>query len=138
MPLSLIKHLEHTNCLSHRVIILTIQNHTIPRVPSSERIFWQGFSNGFVQVVAHYGFMQSPRISTILKHAQAKGLNFDMNQSTFFLLHAVPILGKRLKGLRGLGARLFRYLLRNTTSAGHFFEIPHQRVMELGVQIMIH
>ena len=91
-----------------------------------------------MQVVAHYGFMQSPRISNILKHAQAKGLNFDMNQSTFFLLHAVPILGKRLKGLRGLGARLFRYLLRNTTSAGHFFEIPHQRVMELGVQIMIH
>jgi KUP system potassium uptake protein len=138
IPLSLIKHLEHTNCLSDRVIILTIQNHTIPRIPSSERIFWQSFSNGFVQVVAHYGFMQSPRISNILKHAQAKGLNFDMNQSTFFLLHVVPILGKHLKGLRGLGARLFRYLLRNTTSAGHFFEIPHQRVMELGVQIMIH
>ncbi len=138
MPLSLIKHLEHTNCLSQRVIILSILNHTIPRVPNNERIFCQDFSNGFIQVVAHYGFMQNPKISTILRYAQAKGLDFDINHSTFFLLHAVPVLGKRLKGWRGLSARLFRYLLRNTTRAAHFFEIPHQRVMELGVQIMIH
>lgn len=138
VPLSLIKHLEHTNCLSQRVIILSILNHTVPRVPNNERIFFQDFSNGFVQVVAHYGFMQSPKISTLLRYAQAKGLDFDMNHSTFFLLHAVPVLGRRLKGWRGLSARLFRYLLRNTTRAAHFFEIPHQRVMELGVQIMIH
>jgi KUP system potassium uptake protein len=138
VPLSLIKHLEHTNCLSQRVIILSILNHSIPRVPNNERIFFQDFSNGFVQVVAHYGFMQSPKISTLLRYAQAKGLDFDMNHSTFFLLHTVPVLGKRLKGWRGLSARLFRYLLRNTTRAAHFFEIPHQRVMELGIQIMIH
>jgi KUP system potassium uptake protein len=138
VPLSLIKHLEHTNCLSQRVIILSILNHSIPRVPNNERIFFQDFSNGFVQVVAHYGFMQSPKISTLLRYAQAKGLDFDMNHSTFFLLYIVPALGKRLKGWRGLSARLFRYLLRNTTRAAHFFEIPHQRVMELGIQIMIH
>ncbi len=89
-------------------------------------------------MVAHYGFMQSPRISTLIKSAQAQGLEFDMSHSTFFLLHAVPMLGARLKGWRGLGPRLFRYMLRNTASAGHFFEIPHQRVMELGVQVMIH
>ena len=138
VPLSLLKHIEHTNCLSERVIILSIQNHNIPRVPKNERIFSQDFSNGFIQVVAHYGFMQSPKISTIIKSAQAQGLEFDINHSTFFLLHAVPMLGSRLKGWRGLGARLFRYMLRNTASAGHFFEIPHQRVMELGVQVMIH
>lgn len=138
VPLSLLKHLEHTNCLAEQVVILSILSHTIPRVPKNEFIFLQHFSNGFVQVVAHYGFMQSPRISTIIKHAQAKGLVFDMNHSSFFLLQAVPMLGARLRSWRGLGARLFRYLLRNTTSAGHFFEIPHQRVMELGIQFTIH
>ncbi len=138
VPLSLLKHIEHTRCLSERVIILTIQNHTIPWVPKNERIFLNNFSNGFIQVVAHYGFMQSARMSSIIKSAQAKGLELDITHSTFFLLHAVPMLGSRLKGWRGLGARLFRCMLRNTASAGHFFEIPHQRVMELGVQVLIH
>jgi KUP system potassium uptake protein len=138
VPLSLLKHIEHANCLPEKVIILSIQNHNVPRVPKNERIFLQDFSNGFVQVVAHYGFMQSPRIPTLIKSIQAQGLELDINHTTFFLLHAVPMLGARLKGIRGFGARLFRYMLRNTTSAGHFFEIPHQRVMELGVQVMLH
>lgn len=137
MPLALLKYLEHSNCLAEQVIVLTILNHTIPRVPKNERIFIQHFTHGFIQVVAHSGFMQSPRIATIIKHAISKGLLIDMNHSTFFLLHAVPILGTKLHGFKGLSARIFRALLRNTTSAGHFFEIPHNRVMELGVQFKI-
>ncbi len=137
IPLALLKYLEHSNCLAEQVVVLTILSHTIPRVPKNERIFIQHFTHGFLQVVAHYGFMQSPRITTIIKYAQSKGLLIDVNHSTFFLLHIVPILGARLHGLKGLSARIFRTLLRNTTSAGHFFEIPHSRVMELGVQFKI-
>lgn len=137
MPLSIIKYLEHSNCLGEQVIILTIQSHTIPRIPKNERIFVQHFSNGFVQVVAHYGFMQSPRIATILKNAQDKGLAIEVNNISFFLLTVIPVLGARLKGLRGLGARIFRLLLRNTTRTARFFEIPYQKVVELGVQFKI-
>ncbi len=137
MPLSLIKYLQHCNCLGEQVVVLTILSHTIPRVPKNERIFIQHFTHGFVQVVAHHGFMQSPRITTILKDAHSKGLEIDINHSTFFLLSAVPILGTRLKSIRGLGARIFRILLRNTIKPAHFFEIPHQKVMELGVQFKI-
>ena len=137
MPLSIIKYLEHSNCLGEQVVILTILGHTTPRIPKSERIFVQHFSNGFVQVVAHHGFMQSPRISTILKDAQNKGLVIDVNDISFFLLNVIPVLGSRLKGLRGLGARIFRVLLRNTTRPARFFEIPHQKVMELGVQFKV-
>lgn len=137
IPLALIKYLEHSNCLAEQVVVLTILSHNIPRVPKNEQIFIQHFNNGFVQIVAHYGFIQTPRIATIIKYAHAKGLNIDMNHSTFFLLTAVPILGNRLKGLKGLSARIYSILQRNTTRAGHFFEIPHQRVMELGVQFKI-
>ncbi|MEI6627999.1 MAG: KUP/HAK/KT family potassium transporter [Alphaproteobacteria bacterium] len=137
IPLSLIKYLEHSNCLGEQVVILTILSHTTPRIPKNERIFIQHFSNGFVQVIAHHGFMQSPRISTILKDAQGKGLLVDIHNISFFLLAVIPVLGSRLRGLRGLGARIFRVLLRNTTRTANFFEIPHQKVMELGVQFKI-
>ena len=137
MPLSIIKYLEHSNCLSEQVVILTILSHTIPRIPKGERIFVQHFANGFVQVIAHHGFMQSPRISTILKGAHTKGLDIDVNHVSFFLLSVIPVLGARLNGLRGLGARIFRLLLRNTTKPAKFFEIPYQKVVELGVQFKI-
>ena len=40
---------------------------------------------GFYRVVAHFGFMETPRISQVLALCQARGLTFDMMSTTFVL-----------------------------------------------------
>ncbi len=133
IPLTLLKHLEYSSSLALQVIALTIQSHTNPWIPKKERIFVQRFANGLIQVVIHYGFMQQPKMAKIMKLMQKQAVDVHIQNTTFFLLRTVPAHGAETSALKSIKASIFRFMLRNTTSAAHFFEIPQQRAVELGV-----
>lgn len=137
VPYSLLKHIEHANSLPQQVIVLSMLSHNVPYVPKNERVFIQHFNNGFKQIVGHFGFMQVPKISSILRHAKIQGLDINLDSCHFVLLHVVPYFGPKVRFLKRITAKLFKFLLNNSTKAAYYFEVPAHRTIELGVPFKV-
>lgn len=136
VPPVLLHHFKHNRILHERVVLLSIISEKRPEVPAEERIEVSDLGLGFYRVLARFGFIERPGVTDILRLSAAHGLAFDLNSTTF-------ILGRETLLPTGPGPmakwrkRLFAILSRNAPSATAYFEIPPNRVVELGAQLQI-
>ena len=136
VPPALLHNLKHNQVLHERVVLVTVQTTDTPHVNDFERIFMHRMGKGFMRLVVRYGFMESPDIPNILDQCKRLGERFDPMETTYYLSREtiVPSLNKGISPLR---ARLFALMSKNATSASDFFQIPTNRVVELGTQLVI-
>ena len=134
VPVVLLHHLKHNKVLHETVVLLSVQTRGIPEVPDAHRLAFEPMGQGFFRLVATYGFMQSPDIPRVLAEAAAKGVTFPPMDTSYFLGRERLVLTGRAKMSRWR-KRLFALMSRNARSATEFFQIPPNRVVELGAQI---
>jgi KUP system potassium uptake protein len=133
-PPALLHNLKHNKVLHEQVVLLTIASEDVPHVPPEERVEVEPLQQGFVRVVARYGFMENPNIPDILKRCREKGLQFQLMGTSFFLGRETLIPSKK-PGMAMWREALFAWMSRNARSATAFFRIPPNRVVELGTQV---
>jgi KUP system potassium uptake protein len=135
VPPALLHHFKHNKSLHERVILLSIITEHVPGVRRRERVETRDLGHGIHQVVAHFGFMQSPRVPDVLRQfRRITGLDVELNTTSFFLGRETLIATGRSGMWRWRGA-LFAFLSRNSHTATEFFGLPPGRVVELGMQI---
>lgn len=132
VPQALQYQLEHNKVLHERVIILTLVTESVPRVWGGRRLEVDELKMNFYRVVSRHGFMEGIRMSIIFNRLRSAGLNLDMKESSFFLgrENIVPVKGFKMELWR---AKLFSFMARNAMPITDFFQIPSERVIELGV-----
>jgi KUP system potassium uptake protein len=135
-PLALLHNLKHNKVLHERVIILTVLTEEVPFVHKSERLEVTKLRDDIFRVVGHYGFMEQPNVPALLDASAAHGLQFNQMLTTYFLSRETIIPSKG-RGMALWRRRLFGALSRNAQSAMQFFQIPPNRVVELGMQVEI-
>ncbi len=132
----LLHHFKHNKVLHEKVVLLTIVTEGVPEVAKKNRVQLRELGEGFWEVIAHYGFMQTPNVPQVLRRAAEQGLSLDPEAVSYFLgRETVLTTGK--SGLSRWRKRLFVYLARNARPANAFFRIPPNRVVELGAQVEI-
>jgi KUP system potassium uptake protein len=134
VPPVLLHHFKHNRTLHKRVVLLSITTERRPEVADDARLDIEELGHGFYRVIARFGFIESPRVTHILALCAARGLSFDMMSTTFFLGRETLLTTGRSHMARWR-KRLFALLARNAPSATAYFEIPPNRVVELGAQI---
>ncbi len=134
VPPVLLHHFKHNKVLHKRVVLLSILSEKKPEVPDDERVEIVALGEGFFRLIAHFGFMETPRVGKILDLAQAQGMMFDLMNTTFFLGRET-LLPTGQAPLAKWRKRLFAIISRNAPSATAFFDIPPNRVVELGAQL---
>jgi KUP system potassium uptake protein len=156
-PPVLLHHLKHNKVLHERVILLSVVSQEIPQVANTERINYRELGEGFCEVVANYGFMETPDIPEMLQSLRlakdnGREVQIDVKSTSFYLGREtlIPVDGKKKKGTvvrapstdgaptRVMGnwrKKLFIFMTRNAQSATAFFGLPPNRVVELGAQI---
>jgi len=77
--------------------------------------------------------MEDPDVLKLLRRADTP--TPALEQTTFFLGSETVVSGGR--GMSGWRARLFALLVRNSTRATEFFNVPPDNVMEVGSQIKL-
>jgi KUP system potassium uptake protein len=132
-PRALLHQLEHNHVLHEQVVLLTIVTAPVPRVPARERVEIERLPLGFARIVARYGFQQTPRVPAVLRLAQEQGLRVDADSASFFLGQQIAIPAER--GMWIWRARLYALMARNALRTSTFFHIPHERVIEIGVEV---
>jgi KUP system potassium uptake protein len=120
--------------LHEQVVLLTILSEDVPHVPAEERVEVEPLEQGFVRVIARYGFMENPNIPDILKRGREQGLQFQLMNTSFFLGRETLIPAKK-PAMPMWREALFGWMSRNARSATSFFRIPPNRVVELGTQV---
>jgi len=86
------------------------------------------------QVIARYGFMQTPDVLKALGQSRAGGLEIDVAGASFYLGREALLTTGRA-GMVRWRKGLFAVLARNARPANMFFRIPPSREVELGTQI---
>jgi KUP system potassium uptake protein len=134
VPVVLLHHLKHNKMLHETVVLLSVQTRGIPEVREDHIMTFEPLGQGFYRVVANYGFMQSPNIPHVLAMAAARGVSIPPMDTSYYLGRERLVLTGHAKMSRWRKA-LFAIMSRNARSATEFFQIPPNRVIELGAQI---
>jgi KUP system potassium uptake protein len=140
-PVVLLHHLKHNKVLHEQVILLSIQTADIPDVAPADRVATlERMESGFIRVVSRYGFMQSPDVKEILGVLRTKGVKTKPLDTSYYLGREELIPADKPWKKGGLTMniwrkRLFAVMAKNARSAAGFFNLPPNRVVELGTQI---
>ena len=94
-------------------------------------------SDGFHRVILHYGFMEEVDIPRDLGAVTGIGEPFDMMRTSFFLGRQKLIPSKDKPGMAVWRERLFAWMTKSSESAMEYFQLPVNRVIELGSQLQI-
>jgi KUP system potassium uptake protein len=137
-PHALLHNLNHNKVLHQRVVFLTVEIRDVPWVPFTERVTSEKLGHGCWRVRMRFGFMNRPDVMRGLDLCAAMGLEFDMMETSFFLSRQqiVPSSGGPSTMARWR-ERMFATMARNSGNVTDYFNIPTNRVIELGTRIEI-
>lgn len=135
LPPALKHHFIHNQVLHRQVILLSIVTTDVPFLPMRSAVECQSFGDGFYEVVATFGFMQTPKVERILRLLRIQAnLHTDENKTTYYLGRDV-LLTNGPEKMSQWRKMLFAFLMRNSLSATAYYGIPPNRVVELGMQV---
>jgi KUP system potassium uptake protein len=122
--------------LHEKNVILTIESAPVPRVDPAERVQIEPLGETFSRVRLRFGFMESPNVPGALAIARKLGWQFDIMSTSFFLSRRTlrPAVRSAMPRWQD---RLFIALARSANDATDYFQIPTERVVEVGTQVTI-
>jgi len=135
-PPALVNNLKHNKVLHKCTLIVAVETAEVPRVDASERAVVTKVEPGVFQILLKFGFTEEPNVVEALSMINERGLEFDLEDSTFFLGHESIIAGK-VPGMHPLLEHLFVLLNRGADSAGRFFNLPNDKIFEVGSHVEI-
>jgi KUP system potassium uptake protein len=135
-PTALLHNLKHNKVLHEHNVILTIANEDIPRVPAKDRVQIDTISDKFMRVLLRFGFMERPNVPKALAIARKQGWQFDIMSTSFFLSRRSVRPDPR-SGMPVWQDRLYIFLAHNADDASSYFQLPTDRVVEIGTQVTV-
>ncbi|HEU4852338.1 MAG TPA: potassium transporter Kup [Telluria sp.] len=136
VPHALLHNLSHNKVLHERVIFLTVHILEQPYVAYEDRVTVTPLGHECYQVMVYYGFKDEPNIPAALEQCAEQGLPFEMMETSFFIARQTVISAPG-QGMVGWREHLFVAMSRNARTAADYFQIPPNRVIELGTQVEI-
>jgi KUP system potassium uptake protein len=130
-PPALLRNFMHNRVLHQHIVLLTVRTTETARVAEPDRFEVEHLEHGFARITGRYGFMEQPDAPALLERA---GLVSSVEHTTFFLGRE-NLISSEHPGMARWRIRVFAALTRNAQPANKFFNIPSDRVMEIGAQI---
>ena len=136
VPHALLHNLAHNKVLHERVVFLTVVVRNVPWVPEADRIKVEPLENGFYRLQIAFGFMDRPDVSQMLDLCKTCGFEFQLLETSFFLSRST-VIATPGTGMALWREKLFAAMARNARTAADYYNIPTNRVIELGTKITI-
>ena len=136
VPVALAKNVKHNRVVHTRTVLLNFQVEDVPRVPNLEKIQTEKLGGGFHRLTARYGFMEDPKLDTVLALARGQGLDLSPETTSFYIGRENLVIAEN-SAMARWRAGLFIFMSRNAADAASFFNLPPDRVIEVGVRMAI-
>lgn len=137
VPHAMLHNLKHNKILHELNFLISVVTQDVPFVTEQERLYIERLSPQFIKIFVYYGFKDEPNIPLALQQAcQELGMEFNMMQLSFFISRD-RVISTIEEGMAPWREKLFISMQRNTSPVSDFYQIPSNRVVELGTQIEI-
>jgi KUP system potassium uptake protein len=137
VPHALLHNLKHNKVLHERNVLLTVEIVDTPVAEAEERLRIEPLGGEFYGLELRFGFAEDPNVPLALGQCARAGLTFDMMDTTFFLSRETVVADRRRPGMALWRDKLFAFMARNALPATAYFQIPGNRLIELGAQVEI-
>ena len=128
------RHVAQFKAMQKIVVSLTVRFEKIPRVPFGQRAEASMLPDGMWAVAVRFGFLDVPSLTSALACAKDKGCPLDLNDAVYFVARddVVPGPRRRLPSWRRM---LFGFMYRNAVHAADRFDLPADKLVEIGRQV---
>jgi KUP system potassium uptake protein len=134
-PNALLHSLKHYKVLHAQNVFMTVEFRDVPWIASEDRVRCERLARDCWRVIARFGFMEEPNVPLALELCAAKGLQVEPMDVSYFLSREKIVPGAAERGTARWRDRLFAAMARNAGTISDFFEIPTNRVVELGTRV---
>ena len=136
-PTALLHSLKHYGVIHEHNLVLTVRFVEQAHVSENERVLVEELSPLFTRAILTFGFMDSPNVPRTLRaYLSEKSTSLNVATTSFFLSRRT-LQPSKTGGMPLWQDKLFIFLARNATDATAFFQIPTDRVVEIGTRITI-
>ena len=137
VPHALLHNLKHNKILHDKNMLVTVQVSDIPYVQDELRYEFEVLEKGFYRIQINYGFKEQPNVPMVLEQIFNK-INFEYNlMEISFFVSRERLIYKADNKLTTWRKHLFATMQKNTSPISDFYQIPTNRVVEIGSQIEI-
>lgn len=137
-PAALIHHVKRSRALQKQVILLVLLIEDVPRTTGQERAEVDDLGDGFFRVTLRYGYMQHVNVPSELAACSKQGLTIDLAQATYYIEHQAPVTRHgRNDGMAAWRDRLFGVLTRNALDLTMTYQIPTDKIVDIGLRVRI-
>ena len=137
VPHALLHNLKHNKILHNKNMLVTVQVSDIPYVQDELRYEFEVLEKGFYRIQINYGFKEQPNVPMVLEQIFNK-IDFEYNlMEISFFVSRERLIYKADNKLTTWRKQLFATMQKNTSPISDFYQIPTNRVVEIGSQIEI-
>jgi KUP system potassium uptake protein len=136
VPHALLHNLKHNKVLHERVVILTVRFMDYPHTSMEERIAVETLPYQFYRVTVQYGFKDEPDLPRDLALCKEFDLDIDPMDTSFFIGKEILIASEK-SGMPVWRKKIFIGMFRSAETITNQFNLPPNRVVELGSQVKI-
>ena len=133
-PTSLKVLFDHMPVLYDRVIIMSMEAMPVARIPRSQQLEVSDLGNGFTMICGRFGYLQMPNVPRTLQLAVNAGLEVDLKTITYYTKREV-VMTKGSSSMWQWRKGLHAWMARNASSMSDVFELPADKVVEIGVRV---
>ncbi len=134
-PVALLHNLKHNRVLHKANVILQVNNSTRPHVAGEDRLALEVIDGNFVRATLLYGFMEQPDVPADLLRDGRIGTA--PGGTSFFISRNSVGAGTAENGMPFWQDVVFIFLQKNATDPTAYYQIPPNRVLELGTRIEV-
>ena len=134
-PPALVNNLRHNKVIHRNTLLVAVHTAEVPRIEGSATTVTAS-SRACTRWCWSSGSWRSRTCRRRSPRSSIRGLNFDADEATYFIGRETVLAGK-VPGMNPLREQLFVLLNRGADSASRFFNLPSDRVFEVGSHVEI-
>ena len=135
-PPALYHNLKFNKVLHEHVIILSIEFDQVPHVDLLKKASIKKLDQYSTLIIIHYGYMDRTDIPGALHLLNETNTQIDLENAVYFLGRESIVVTKHT-GMSPFRETVFEYLGRNSARITSYFNLPYNKVFEIGSRIKL-
>lgn len=135
VPSALFHNLKHFKVMHERIIFLHVVTEDVPYVLTYQRLLVEKLADNVLSIKVCFGFREEPNVTEALSGLLMSDEQIDPMMTTYFVARSTVIDQGTV--MPGWQTALFGWMNRQAESVAAYFNLPPNRVVELGTQIKL-
>jgi KUP system potassium uptake protein len=135
-PLVLLHHVKSNKALQETIVLLSVMTEEVPFVTAAERLEVREIGEGVWRAIAHYGYMESPDVSSLIEQIRDAGVPLKPSEATYYFNREMIITGGEAR-MWDWQKHFYAFLSRNARQARDYYQLPPMQIIEIGLPIQL-